>query len=236
MFVLLYRKWINGFCSCTVISHHRGFMHIKYTLALCHNKVLLPILPYLLCIFVISHKWIAECYSYFVYWPFTIKVWCMFHSLSKQGTCNHFCSVKFTFVRNPQCQTLSHAGNMLLSKVVLNWYQHLFTVADNQFWFKSNLSTDMCIYARKQVTEYYVKLGSPMYIYFLDASKAFDNINHWILFSNMLDRNVPHFIVQLLLVWYNEQNVYLHWNNIISEPFIYIGITSYQNLSLSKMV
>ena len=36
-----------------VINHHRGLMHIKYTLALCQHRVLMPILAYLLCLFVV---------------------------------------------------------------------------------------------------------------------------------------------------------------------------------------
>ena len=54
-----------------------------------------------MCIFVISHTWIAECYWYFVQWPFTIKACCMsgLHSLVQTGYIEPL--LHFTFVRNP---------------------------------------------------------------------------------------------------------------------------------------
>ena len=33
----------------------------------------------------------------------------------------------------------------------------------------------------------------------LDASKAFDRVNFWLLFQKLLSRNVPLFIVEYLL-------------------------------------
>ena len=55
-----------------------------------------------MCIFVISHTRIAECYSYFVWWPFTIKAWCVsrLNSLHVKPGYTHSV-IKFTFVRNP---------------------------------------------------------------------------------------------------------------------------------------
>ena len=38
-----------------------------------------------------------------------------------------------------------------------------------------------------------------MYVTFLDASKAFDRIDHWLLFNKMIKKGVPLFIIKLLL-------------------------------------
>ena len=62
---------------------------------------------------------------------------------------------------------------------------------DQQFGFKRKYSTDLCIFTVKSVTKYYTKENSPVYICFLDASKAFDKINHYILFRKLLDRKTP---------------------------------------------
>ena len=67
--------------------------------------------------------------------------------------------------------------------------KHLYTEC-NQFGFKTKHGTDMCVFTLKQVIEYYMLQGSPVYVCFLDASKAFDRINHWTLFSKLIDRNV----------------------------------------------
>ena len=58
-----------------------------------------------------------------------------------------------------------------------------------------------------------------MVICYLDASKAFDKINHFILFTKLIDRNVPLIIVRLLYRWYTEQQLYVRWNHTLSEPF-----------------
>ena len=70
---------------------------------------------------------------------------------------------------------------------------------DQQFGFKRKHSTDLCIFTVKSVTKYYTKENSPVYTCFLDASKAFDKINHYILFRKLLDRKTPIVLVRILL-------------------------------------
>lgn len=107
----------------------------------------------------------------------------------------------------------------LMEIVVLNRYKDKFKSTDNQFGFKNKLSTELCIYSLKQITDYYVNLGSPMYLCFLDASKAFDKINHWILFKKLIDRKFPILIIRMLVYWYTNQRFFLRWNNNISSSF-----------------
>ena len=38
----------------------------------------------------------------------------------------------------------------------------------------------------------------------LDASKAFDRVNFWLLFDKLISRSVPLFIVRILSVWYTH--------------------------------
>ena len=49
--------------------------------------------------------------------------------------------------------------------------------------FKKQHSTDMCIFTLKSVITYYTRQKTPVFSYFLDASKAFDRVNHWKLFQ-----------------------------------------------------
>ena len=67
-----------------------------------------------------------------------------------------------------------------------------------QFNFKAKVSSDMCIFTLKQLISSYHKQSSPVYCAFLDASKAFDRVNHYILFKKLIERNMPTCFVRIL--------------------------------------
>ena len=98
-------------------------------------------------------------------------------------------------------------------------FRKLLFTHDQQFGFKSKHSTDFCIYTVKSVLKYYTQHHSPVYTCFLDASKAFDKINHFKLFRNLLDRKTPIVIVRILLFWYSKQCVCVKWGTCISDYF-----------------
>ena len=50
----------------------------------------------------------------------------------------------------------------------------------------------------------------------LDASKAFDRVNFWLLLQKLLSTNVPLFIVRILAIWYTHQKMCIRWGNAIS--------------------
>ena len=70
---------------------------------------------------------------------------------------------------------------------------------DHQFGFKKQHSTDMCIFTLKSVIKYYTQQSTPVYFCFLDASKAFDRVNHWKLFNKHIVRKDPLLIVRMFI-------------------------------------
>ena len=86
---------------------------------------------------------------------------------------------------------------ILLSK--LNSY---FCTTDYQFGFKSNHSTDLCIYTLKEVIDFYHSQSTSIYMCFMDASKAFDRVNHWTLFKKLIYRGTPLIFVRIIMQWY----------------------------------
>ena len=77
----------------------------------------------------------------------------------------------------------------------------------------------MCIYAVKSVVKYYNHFHSPVYTCFLDASKAFDRINHWTLFSKLITRGVPCPLVRSIMFWYRTQTICVKWGKLCSSYF-----------------
>ena len=65
-----------------------------------------------------------------------------------------------------------------------------------------------------------------MYVYFLDASKAFDHVNYWHLCYKLLNHGVPKFILRFLLTWYITQQFAVKWCNIVSMTFSTINVVS----------
>ena len=75
---------------------------------------------------------------------------------------------------------------------------------DNQFGFKSLQRTDLCIYTLKEFIDYYKSRETTVYVTFPNSSKAFDRIDHWLLFNKMIKKCVPLFVIKLLVFSYSR--------------------------------
>ena len=73
---------------------------------------------------------------------------------------------------------------------------------------KKQHSTDMCIFTLKSVIKYYTQESSSCV---LDASKAFDLVNHWKLFNKLIVRKVPLLIARMFIFWYSKQEMCIKW-------------------------
>ena len=100
------------------------------------------------------------------------------------------------------------ACSKLFECALLGLVEIYLSTSDKQFGFKSKHSTDLCIYTLKSIIQYYKDYNSPVYSCFLDASKAFDRVNHCVMLKKMKDRQIPSIIIRIILVWY-ENNSYL---------------------------
>ena len=107
----------------------------------------------------------------------------------------------------------------ILELVILKRCESALSTTENQFGFKPGLGTDTCIFALKQVIQYYQSLSSPVYVAFIDASKAFDKINHYHLMAKLINCEVPVIIVRLLYFWHRMQCFVVRWGDCISSRF-----------------
>jgi hypothetical protein len=110
-------------------------------------------------------------------------------------------------------------ASKIIEILLLNKYLMYLSTNDNQFGFKPKHSTDMGVFLLKEVIDYYNAHSSPVYICFMDASKAFDRVNHWYLFEKLIKRCLPFVIVRLLSMWYSTQTCMVKWGNNTSHAF-----------------
>ena len=80
-------------------------------------------------------------------------------------------------------------------------------------------STDLFILSVKSVIKYYNLYNILVYSCFLDASKAYDRVNHWALFKKLLKRSISVIIVRILMFWYSKQEICIKWGNETSICF-----------------
>ena len=112
----------------------------------------------------------------------------------------------------------SSLSKVLEWSILLSWSEY-FTTNDLQFGFKSGCSTTLCTAIMKTVINRYLNKGSKVYACLIDASKAFDMVDHNILFHKLLERRLPKPIVRLLLHWYKTQQLCACWMGKTSEHF-----------------
>jgi len=54
----------------------------------------------------------------------------------------------------------------------------------------------------------------------LDASKAFDHVNHDILIRKLYERNLPLCFIAVIKNWYDKLTSVVKWNSVFSMPFV----------------
>ena len=94
------------------------------------------------------------------------------------------------------------AISKMLELCLMKLMESYLVTRDNQFGFKKKHSTDLCIFSVKSVIKYHNLYKNPVYSCFLDASKAYDRVNHWTLFKKLVRRGISVIIVRILLYLY----------------------------------
>jgi len=106
-------------------------------------------------------------------------------------------------------------------------YDKLVTASSEdvyQFGFKAKHSTGLCAGILKRTINYYTDRGSHVFCAFIDFSKAFDRVNYWRLFNNLLDDYISFDVVRLISILVILIKTLLCVGIILSESFaIYNG-------------
>jgi len=116
-------------------------------------------------------------------------------------------------VRSKESWELIQLSHRMTQKLIIKILLFSFIecgddVDDYQFDFRKRLSTAACTRVFKDTVNYYRQHGSLVFSCIIDFTKAFDNVDYWLLFSKLLDfsKSVAcNFAVTLPGFWYNHQ-------------------------------
>ena len=114
---------------------------------------------------------------------------------------------------------LASVLSKLIERIILERIDTCLLTSKNQFGFKSKHGTDQCIFAFKEVVDFYTRLNSRVSVCFLDASKAFDRVNHAKLFEKLRKRGICGYLLRILVYWYETQTMCVRWGNNVSDEF-----------------
>ena len=77
-------------------------------------------------------------------------------------------------------------------------HTHVFNLDLPRNKISSILQKQRLLHTHATLFRHYIANGSSMYVTMLDASKAFDKVNHSKLFTKLIDWGYPSFIVRIL--------------------------------------
>ena len=112
--------------------------------------------------------------------------------------------------------TISPIISKIFEHCLLSFMNIYLTSSDLQFGFKKGYGCNHAIYTVQSTIEYFTINCSTVNICALDISKAFDKVNHYALFAQLMDRKVPVGLILLLEQWYSKNITTVKWNACIS--------------------
>ena len=107
----------------------------------------------------------------------------------------------------------------LLEYLLIEKLESYLCTSNNQHGFKKGFSTETAFFSLKETITDYNNKDTPVYIAFLNFSKAFDKVNHHKLFYKLYKKGVPMFYINLIKNWYRNQYVKVKFNGCFSREW-----------------
>ena len=105
----------------------------------------------------------------------------------------------------------------LLDLCIIDLQRDALRTDDLLFAYKQGMSTIQCVGMLKETISYYIDKSSTVYMYMIDASKAFDRVNLVVLFRKLLIRGMCPMLITFLIKMYTRQSMRSTWNGCHSE-------------------
>src|SRR5207245_1382683 len=131
------------------------------------------------------------------------------------------------------CGDVENYRPITLSPVISKIFEQLvselcstFLCSDSlQFGFKKNLGCSHALFLLRKTIEHFNNGNSNVFIASLDASKAFDRVNHYKLFSTLMKRGLPSMFINIIINWYTKLYAVVRWKDQFSSMFkVFSGV------------
>ena len=102
---------------------------------------------------------------------------------------------------------ISSVCSKILERIILDRIERYVVITDNQVGFKRCHSTETSIFLLKEILQYFKRNDTTSFLCFMDASKAFDRINHGKLLNILQEYDIPPYILRILDFWLSHQQL-----------------------------
>ena len=99
--------------------------------------------------------------------------------------------------------SISRVLPKLCDMAITDRYSSYFVTSDCQFGFKKNLGCGDAIYGVRNVIAHFVSNGSTVNVCAIGLSKAFDRMNHYVLYFELIERKLPTQLLTVIESWLN---------------------------------
>ena len=120
---------------------------------------------------------------------------------------------------NYRAIAISSILGKLLDSIIIQDQHVSLNTDDLQFGFKENTSSIKCTQLLIETVEYSNSNNTDCFMFFLDASKAFDRIEYVRLFELLRDSNMCTIVLRLIITMYISQKMQVRWGEIVSSQF-----------------
>ncbi len=128
-------------------------------------------------------------------------------------------NLKMSETKNYRAIALSSILSKVLDKCITIIQASCLRSDPLQFAYKAKSSTLMCTSTIIEIINHYICGGGSIYMCMLDASKAFDRVDHYTLFKKLRVRNMCPMILRFLMQSYVNQTLRVNWNGSHSAMF-----------------
>ena len=107
----------------------------------------------------------------------------------------------------------------IIDWIILILFGQRLGLDDLQFSYQQGCSTMMCTWLVTETIDYFLRNDGEVFSCMMDMTKAFDMVQHSLLFIKLINVNLSSIFIRLIMVMYMFQTANVKWNQAISNTF-----------------